>query len=312
MIKGVFKKIGKGLAKTRRSLGRGFRNLTRRPKVDAALLDELEDLLVGADLGPQVAGGFVEALREKVKRREIADPSALQGQLAEMILRSVAIKGEPAAPALPWVILVVGVNGAGKTTTIAKLARQAVSEGRKTLLVAADTFRAAAIDQLSVWGDRVGAHVVSHQPGSDPASVAFDAISAAKARGVDLVLIDTAGRLQTSPNLMEELKKIKRVVGKAMGGAPHETLLVLDATTGQNALSQARLFNEALGVTGIALTKLDGTSKAGIVVPIVSELGIPVRYVGVGETPEDLLPFDAEAYVQGLFEGDDSDFEGGE
>jgi len=313
MIRGVFRRIGRGLSKTRHAFGRRFDQLIRgRLKVDAALLEELEELLIGADVGPQVAAELVASLREKVSRREIADPEMLKKSLIDELLKRVSLKAEDPVRIFPHVVLVVGVNGSGKTTTIAKIAQREILDGKKTLLVAADTFRAAAIEQLSLWGERVGAQVLSHQPGSDPSAVAFDAIAAARARGIDLVLVDTAGRLQTSANLMEELKKIRRVIAKAMPGAPHETLLVLDAATGQNALFQARIFNEALGITGTVLTKLDGTAKGGVVVPIIAQLGIPVRFVGVGEAPEDLLSFDPEAYVKGLFEGDDWDDQRGE
>jgi fused signal recognition particle receptor len=299
----VFKRIGNGLTKTRQFLGKGLvRLLGRYSQAEAELWDELEELLIQADIGVAAAGRVVGELREQTVHHGRVELQFLEKQLAERLLAVLSVKKEDRPGATPWVVLVVGVNGVGKTTTIAKLAWRANQEGKRVLLVAGDTFRAAAIEQLTIWGERVGARVIAHRPGADPSAVAFDAIAAAKGRGIDAVFIDTAGRLHTRSNLMEELKKIKRVIGRGMAGAPHEVLLVLDATTGQNAFSQARLFHEALGVTGIVLTKLDGTAKGGIVIPIVSELSIPIRYVGVGETPEDLLPFDPEAYVNGLFE----------
>jgi fused signal recognition particle receptor len=312
MIGGMIKRFGKGLTKTRNFLSQGLDQLIgRSPKIDAELLTSLEELLISADVGVSVSERLVGDLRAKMSRREVTDPNLLSRYLIEAILSMLSVSnGEGESPrAIPWVVLFVGVNGVGKTTTIAKIAGRATREGKKVLLVAGDTFRAAAIDQLSIWGDRVGAQVISHKEGADPSAVAFDAIAAARAREADLVLVDTAGRLHTRSNLMEELKKVKRVIDKAMPGAPHEVLLVLDATTGQNALSQARIFHEAIGVTGIVLTKLDGTAKGGIVIPIVAELAIPVRYVGVGETPEDLIPFDPISYVNGLFkreEGEDA------
>jgi fused signal recognition particle receptor len=302
MIGGMIKRFGKGLTKTRNLLRHGLDQLSgRSSKIDADLLSSLEELLISADVGVQVAEQLVGDLKEKVSRREVTDPKLLQNYLIDAVLAMLPAKEGELQRESPWVVLFVGVNGVGKTTTVAKVAGRAVQEGKKVMMVAGDTFRAAAIDQLSIWGERVGAQVISHKPGADPSAVAFDAVTAARARGTDLVLVDTAGRLHTRSNLMEEIKKIKRVIGKAMPGAPHDILLVLDATTGQNALSQARLFHEALDVTGIALTKLDGTAKGGIVIPIMAELAIPVRYVGVGETSEDLVPFDPVSYVNGLF-----------
>ncbi|HET6371106.1 MAG TPA: signal recognition particle-docking protein FtsY [Nitrospiria bacterium] len=310
MIGGMIKRFGKGLTKTRNLLTHGLDQLSgRSSKIDADLLSSLEELLLSADVGVHVAERLVGDLREKVLRREVTDPKMLRTYLIDAVLAMLSVKEGELHRESPWVVLFVGVNGVGKTTTVAKVAGRAVQEGKKVMMVAGDTFRAAAIDQLSIWGERVGAQVISHKPGADPSAVAFDAVTAARARGTDLVLVDTAGRLHTRSNLMEEIKKIKRVIGKAMPGAPHEILLVLDATTGQNALSQARLFHEALDVTGIALTKLDGTAKGGIVIPIMAELAIPVRYVGVGETSEDLVPFDPVSYVNGLFkeeEGSDT------
>lgn len=302
MIRGVFKRLGEGLSKTRNILGKGLNQLVgRHTKIDGVLLDELEELLIVADMGVRTAERLVGELKVKVKQGEVSDPTVLPSLLIDMLLNMLSVKREDIVIATPYVVLMVGINGVGKTTTIAKLAWQATQEGKKVVLVAGDTFRAGAIEQLSIWGERVGARVIYHQPGADPSAVAFDGIAAAKARGEDIVFVDTAGRLHTHSNLMEELKKIKRVIGKGSAGAPHEILFVIDATTGQNGLSQARVFHEALGITGIVLTKVDGTAKGGIVIPIVTELSVPIRYIGVGEAPEDLLPFDPVAYVKGLF-----------
>jgi fused signal recognition particle receptor len=273
-------------------------------RVDPELLDELEALLLGADLGVRTAEDLLASVR---KQASGADSDAVRGVLRERILEKLRAVEPPAGTALavaarPHVILVLGVNGSGKTTTIGKLAARHAAEGRRVILGAGDTFRAAAIEQLQVWGERVGCEVIAGRPGGDPSAVAFDAVKAAGARGADVVIIDTAGRLQTRQPLMEELGKIVRVIGRAQEGAPHETLLVLDANTGQNAISQARLFTEAAGVTGLVLTKLDGTAKGGVIVGLADALGIPVRYVGVGEAVEDLRDFSAEEFVQALFD----------
>ncbi len=277
-----------------------------RKEIDPELLDELEEVLVMADMGVSTVQDIFEELRFQVKRRELTDPDALRTRLKASI-ENLFRKAEAEAGRIRWqpapfVILVVGVNGVGKTTTIAKLAFQLKQEGKKVLLVAADTFRAAAVEQLETWGKRIGVPVISHKSGSDPSAVAFDGLEAAKARGMDVVIVDTAGRLHTQVNLMEELKKIKRVMGRKMKGAPHEVFLVLDATTGQNAISQARMFCDATEVTGICLTKLDGTAKGGIVASIAHDMKIPIRYIGIGEKMEDLRPFDAKEFVEALFD----------
>lgn len=306
MAEGFWGKLGKGLAQTRRLFSEGLEEIfLDTPKIDSTTLDRLEELLVSSDLGMEVTDRLMNGLKASVARKEVSDLKSLKKKLKSylvVILKKGAPQPLPASP--PIVSLYMGVNGVGKTTTIGKRARKLREEGKTVLLAAADTFRAGAGEQLSIWGDRVGAEVIRHQAGADPSAVAFDAVSAGLARKIDHVLIDTAGRLQTKSNLMEELKKMKRVVAKAIPDAPHERLLVLDATTGQNALSQARLFHDAIGVTGIILTKLDGTGKGGIAVPIVEMLSVPVLYVGVGEGAEDLIPFDVESFAEALFEED--------
>lgn len=304
MAEGFWGKLGKGLAKTREALSSGLEAIfLDQPNINQETLDRLEELLISSDLGMEVTDRLMTGLKASVERKEISNLASLKKKLKSYLV-IILKKGVPQEPrqTIPVVSLFVGVNGVGKTTTIAKRAAQLRREGKTVLLAAADTFRAAAGEQLAVWGDRVGAEVIRHQEGADPAAVAFDAVSAAIARKIDTVLIDTAGRLQTKSNLMEELKKIKRVIAKAIPDAPHEKILVLDATTGQNALSQARLFHEAIGVTGIVLTKLDGTAKGGIIVPIVETLSVPVTYVGVGEGVDDLIPFNIESFAEGLFE----------
>ena len=296
-----FQRFRERLVRTRQSLAGGLERLfLGRREVDADVLDELEELLITADLGVDTTLRLVEVIREKVKRRELNDASRLKEALRLEMVQ--ILRGSPAAPRTvkPWVTFMVGVNGVGKTTTIAKLAHRDRARGLKTLLVAADTFRAAAVEQLEIWGERAGAQVVKQKTGSDPAAVVFDGLDAAQARGVDVVYVDTAGRLHTKVNLMEELKKVHRTAAKKMPGAPHEILLVLDATTGQNALSQVRLFHEAVGVTGIVLTKLDGTAKGGMALAVAHETGLPIRYVGVGEGMDDLQPFDPEAFVAAI------------
>jgi len=298
-----FRRFRERLVRTRKSLAGGLERLfLGRREVDAEVLDELEELLITADLGVDTTLRLVEAIRDKVKRRELSDADRLREALREEMVQ--ILSGPPAPPrtARPWVTLMVGVNGVGKTTTIAKLAHQDRSRGGSPLLIAADTFRAAAVEQLEIWGERVGAQVVKQKTGSDPAAVVFDGLDAAQARGVDVVYVDTAGRLHTKVNLMEELKKIHRTVAKKMPGAPHEILLILDATTGQNALNQVRLFHEAVGVTGIVLTKLDGTAKGGMALAVAHETGLPIRYVGVGEGMDDLQPFDPEAFVAAILD----------
>lgn len=298
---GYFRRLKTRLAKTRQSLTGGFEIIfSGKRKIDAEVIEELEELLITSDIGVETTNTLIE----RITSAKLSDVSQVKTALKKEILS--ILDSRPHAPqqintAAPHVVLVVGVNGVGKTTTIGKLAASAGASGKKVLIAAADTFRAAAVEQLGIWADRAKAEFVRHKENADPAAVAFDAVAAAAARGCGLVLIDTAGRLHTKVNLMEELKKIKRTVAKQVAGAPHEILLVLDATTGQNALAQAKLFNEALGVTGMALTKLDGTAKGGIVIGICSALNIPLQYIGIGEQIEDLRPFDAEQFVEALF-----------
>jgi len=279
--------------------------LFERISIDQALWDELEELLISADVGVSTTAKLIERVQERIKRDHIGEAAsvreALKEEMVSLLQGDEGAASTPASSAIPYVILVVGVNGVGKTTSIAKLAYRFKEQGKRVLLAAADTFRAAAIDQLEVWGERVSAEVISHQPGADPGAVVFDTLQAARSRGVDVVIIDTAGRLHTKFNLMEELKKIKRVAAKVDDTAPHEVLLVLDATTGQNGLSQAQYFTEAVGITGIFLAKLDGTAKGGIVLAIRDQLSIPILYIGTGEGPEDMAPFDAREFVEALF-----------
>ena len=275
-------------------------------QIDAEVLDELETRLITADVGVEATGRILEHLRKRVARTELADVPALIGALRADITQVLAPCARPLVidkAHRPFVILVVGVNGSGKTTTIGKLARRCAAGGSSVLLAAGDTFRAAAIDQLKVWAERAGAQFAAQGPGADPGAVVFDALQSARARGVDLVLADTAGRLHSQSHLMEELKKVKRVIQRVDPSAPHEVLLVLDANQGQNALAQARQFNEAVGVTGLALTKLDGTARGGIVIAIAQQLAIPIRFIGIGEAPEDFGEFDAAAFAAALVEG---------
>ena len=275
-----------------------------KQEIDADLLDELEYTLITADIGVRTTEEILDRIRERVDRHQVGDAAELKGLIREHLLE--ILQASERAPARvaepPAVVMVVGVNGAGKTTTIGKLAQRFKNEGRSVLLCAADTFRAAAIEQLEIWGERTGTPVIRQRPGSDPSAVLFDALSAARARKVDYVIVDTAGRLQTKDNLMAELEKMRRTATKVIPDAPHEVLLVLDATTGQNGLEQARKFTETSGVTGIVLTKLDGTAKGGVVVAIARELNLPIRYIGVGEKVDDLLPFDPEKFIDSLFE----------
>lgn len=303
---GLFKRLRAGLHKTRNSLVARMDSLfLGRKEVDAGILDDLEEILITADLGVSTTQDLLAEVRKRLARRELGDPGALKHALKERILSLLQAHDQSAALAFPdsgpLVIMVVGVNGVGKTTTIGKLAHKFVQAGRSTLLVAADTFRAAAVEQLKIWGERNGVEVVSQLTGADPSAVVYDALDYAGGRGVDVVIIDTAGRLHTKVNLMEELKKIKRVTGKKFSGAPHEVMLVLDATTGQNSISQVKLFDAAVGVTGLVLTKLDGTAKGGIVVNICHEFDIPIRFIGIGERQEDLRDFDAVQFVDALF-----------
>jgi fused signal recognition particle receptor len=302
-------KTEQALARTRRSWFGRITGILDRGRIDEDLWIELEEIMLGADVGLKTTEKILEKVRQRVDREHVRDPHEVRQLLKDEmvdILASVPFRGalwggEGEAPR-PGVILVVGVNGTGKTTTIAKLAHLYRAEGRQVVLAAGDTFRAAAIDQLKHWGERVRATVIAHKEGADPGAVAFDAVSAAQNRGADVAIIDTAGRLHTKFNLMEELRKVRRVIQRRDPTAPHEVLLVLDATTGQNALIQAKAFTEAVDVTAIALTKLDGTSKGGIVFAISDELELPVRFVGTGEGEDDLQPFDPEAFVDALFE----------
>ena len=296
---GYFKRLRGRLFKSRRSLSGGFDSIfTGKTKIDDDLLEELEELLITSDIGVQTSINLIE----RIAKAKVKDVDQLKAVLKEEILSILDTEAEESQSEFgkPHVILVIGVNGVGKTTTIGKLAASAHTAGQKVLIAAADTFRAAAVEQLGIWAERANAEFVRHKENADPAAVAFDAVAAATARGCDLVLIDTAGRLHTKVNLMEELKKIKRTVAKQLEGAPHEILLVLDATTGQNALSQAQMFDEALDISGLVLTKLDGTAKGGIVIAICSALKIPLQYIGIGEQIDDLRPFDAKQFIDAL------------
>lgn len=300
--KGLFARLKSGLSKTREILTTDIDDLFLGKKlVDDDMLEELEELLITADMGVRTTMDIMERIAGK--RSRIAGARELKAVLKEEIMAYFEALPEPSpeAAAKPHVVMVVGVNGVGKTTTIGKLAARESRHGKKVLIAAADTFRAAAIEQMTIWAERAGADIVRHKDHADPAAVAYDSVDAAVSRGTDIVFVDTAGRLHTKVNLMEEIKKIQRTLAKRLPDAPHEVLLVLDATTGQNALSQAKMFNEALGVTGIALTKLDGTAKGGIVVSICSSLNIPLKYIGVGESVEDLQPFDPKQFVEALF-----------
>jgi fused signal recognition particle receptor len=302
---GWMQRLSEGLNKTRSAMRGSLDRLLGRA-VDPAVIEEFEGALISADLGLPVAERVISRLKESLKGTDASQVAHVQNTLRQTLLQVLGPASGPTFEALvaqgpkPFVVLVVGVNGVGKTTSMAKLAQRLVQAKKVPLLVAADTFRAAAIDQLQVWADRIGVEVVRHRHGADPAAVAFDGIAAAKARQADVVLIDTAGRLHTKSNLMEELRKVTRVIGQALPGAPHEVLLVLEATVGQNALAQARQFREMVGVTGLALTKLDGTAKGGIVVAIADELKLPVRLIGVGEGVDDLQDFQPRAFVDAL------------
>lgn len=294
--KGIFGKLKDGLFKTRKNLVEKIEVIFTGKMIDASLLEELEDALIASDIGVKAAGEILNAIKK-------SDPVDFKKSLKEEI-HKILEKGESPLSIenhKPAVIMVVGANGSGKTTTIGKLAWRFKNEGKDVFLVAGDTFRAAAVEQLSIWGERVGARVIKHKNGADPGAVVFDAIHAARAKGADVVIVDTAGRLHTKVPLMEEIKKIKRVMSKELPGSPHEVLLVLDATTGQNAISQAKIFNDAIGITGIVLTKLDGSAKGGIIIAILNELNIPVKMVGIGEKVEDLRDFNAEEFTEALF-----------
>jgi fused signal recognition particle receptor len=299
---GFFDRLKEGLTKTRNGLIGKVESVFVGRTIDDESLEELEEVLISSDVGIKASGEIVRFLREKARKGEIKG----SGDVRDLLKEEMAALLGPSQPLLitgerPFVILTVGVNGVGKTTTIGKLSGRFTSEGRTVLLGAADTFRAAAIEQLEIWAKRTGAQIVKHQDGSDPAAVAYDSMEASISRDVEVVIVDTAGRFHTKSPLMEELKKIRKVIDRSIPGAPHETLLVVDATTGQNALRQAEIFNNAIGVTGIALTKLDGTAKGGIVFAIKRELGIPIRLIGVGEGIEDLRDFNSREFVNALF-----------
>jgi fused signal recognition particle receptor len=303
---GIFARFRKSLSKTRHQLGDGIgRLLLGKKEISQDLLDELETLLISADLGMETTQEVLKQLVDGLARKQLSDGNAVYDALKSHLLAILNKNSQPLilenADHSPFVILMVGVNGAGKTTTIGKLAKQFQQQGKKVMLAAGDTFRAAAVEQLHVWGERNDISVIAQHTGADSASVIFDALQAAKARKMDVLIADTAGRLHTQGNLMEELKKVKRVLQKLCAEAPHETMLILDASIGQNALVQARQFHEAVGLTGITMTKLDGTAKGGILFAIANELGIPFRYIGIGEGIEDLRPFDAAQFVGALF-----------
>ncbi len=334
----LIERLKESVSKTRSQLAETVETLLAvERRIDPALLAQLETALLSADLGPRTTREILDAVKEKVDRQALTDgaqlKTELKGQLVAILQRDgrgaeegekrdsssplprgVGMTSSVGARATgdsarseekgsePRVTFIVGVNGTGKTTTIGKLANRLRAEGRSVMLCAADTFRAAAIEQLAIWAERNGVQMIRQKPGADPAAVVYDAVAAAKARGIDVVLVDTAGRLHTKSNLMQELEKMKRTAGKLVAGAPHDILLVMDATTGQNGLNQAREFTGHVGVTGIVLTKLDGTAKGGIVVAIARELGLPIRFVGVGEKIDDLVPFDAKAFVDSMFE----------
>lgn len=294
-----------GIQKTRSGLVGSLDNLIHgKREIDPELLEELEYNLISADVGVRTAGEILESIRQKVERNILQDASELKGVLRQELLAILEANEKPFhyAAAPPTVVMMVGVNGVGKTTTLGKLAKRFQVEGQSVLICAADTFRAAAIEQLAVWAERSGVAMVRQQTGSDPSAVLFDALEAAKARKSGVVLVDTAGRLHNKENLMAELEKMTRTAARQVSGAPHEVLLVLDATTGQNGLEQAKKFSEAAGITGIVLTKLDGTAKGGVVVAIAREMNVPIRFVGVGEQIDDLLPFEADKFVASLFD----------
>jgi fused signal recognition particle receptor len=303
----VFERLQEAVSSTRQNLAERIEEAVHGQKeIDASLLEHLEATLLGADLGVATTTEVLDKVRQQVDRRQVSDAGQLTGlikrELLEILKRTDAQpENLRRAREFPQVVLVIGVNGVGKTTTIGKLAHQLISDNKRVLLCAADTFRAAAIEQLEIWGQRTGTEVVKQKPGADPSAVLFDAIGSAKARGIDYVIVDTAGRLHTKSNLMAELEKMSRTAGRAVPGAPHEVLLIMDATTGQNGLQQARRFTESVGVTGIILAKLDGTAKGGVVIAIARELKLPIRYVGIGEQKDDLVPFDPEQFIDSLF-----------
>jgi len=299
---GLFERLKKGLRKTRDALAGGIARVVQGRRIDDDLIEEVEEVLLTSDVGVSATRTYIDALTEAYRKKEIREGEEVIPFLKRRMVENLAEGGElRMADRKPTVILVVGVNGAGKTTSIAKLAKYLVDRGNKVVLGAGDTFRAAAVEQLTVWSKRLGVEIVKQAQGSDPAAVAYDAADAALAREADVLIVDTAGRLHTQKNLMNELEKIRKVIARRIPGAPHETLIVLDATTGQNALQQARLFHEAAPVTGIILAKLDGTAKGGAVLSIRGEMDLPLKFVGVGEKAEDLEEFDAETFVEALF-----------
>ena len=305
---GIFDKIREGLKKTRDNIsGQITQMVNSFTKIDEELFEELEELLVMGDVGMNTAQYICDQLRKKIKEKGITDPSLIMGELKAIVSEMLQGDNELHAGTKPSIILVIGVNGVGKTTTIGKLASRLKGEGKSVILGAADTFRAAAIEQLEVWAGRAGVPLIKHQEGADPAAVVFDTIAAAKARGCDVIICDTAGRLHNKKNLMDELGKISRVIDRELPGCDRETLLVLDAATGQNAVNQAREFQSAAGITGIVLTKLDGTAKGGVVLPIMQDLGLPVKFIGVGEQVDDLQPFDPDAFAKALFDNERDD-----
>lgn len=300
---GFFDKIKNGLAKTRDQLRTKIEWVVKGKPIDEDAFDEIEEAIILADVGLETTDVLISALKERWKRGQIKTTDDIEQAMKEEVEKLLAPVEVPMAvdSKRPFVILTLGVNGVGKTTTIAKMANIHLNEGKHVMLGACDTFRAAAVEQLEVWAGRIGVDVIKHGHGSDPAAVAFDATKAAKARGIDILILDTAGRLHTKANLMEEMKKIKRVVGKELEGAPHETLLIVDATNGQNVIAQAKAFNETLNLTGLVITKLDGTAKGGFILPIAHLLKIPIRYIGVGEAIDDLVPFSAKDFAAALF-----------
>ena len=303
---GFFSKIKEGLKKTRNSIAQGVVSVINSfTKIDEELFEELEEILVMADMGVQTATEICDKLRAKIKEDGIKDPSVIKGMMKDIVIEMLGEDEGLKLDTKPSVILVIGVNGVGKTTSIGKISAQLKKDGKKVVLGAADTFRAAAIDQLAIWAERAEVEMVKSVEGTDPASVVFDTIAASKARNADVIICDTAGRLHNKKNLMDELAKINRVIGRELPDASVETLLVLDAATGQNAVNQAREFKNVTNITGIVLTKLDGTAKGGIIVAIRNELGIPVKYIGVGEGIDDLQPFNATEFADGIFDGEE-------
>jgi fused signal recognition particle receptor len=302
--RGFFQRLKDGLSKTHHGLVKKIDQIViGKKKIDDDLLADLEETLITSDIGVPTAQLLLDHVTQKVKRKELEDADLLKKTLQEQMFQVLVPQEKPipVGSARPFVIMVIGVNGTGKTTTIGKIAQKFSAQGKSVLMAAGDTFRAAAIEQLEIWGQRVGCEVIRQKSGSDPSAVVFDALKAAKSRHTDVVLVDTAGRLHTKANLMEELKKVRRIMERELPGSPHEVLLVLDATTGQNAIAQAKIFTKTVGVTGIVLTKLDGTAKGGILVAISNELKIPIRYIGIGEKIDDLRDFNARDFVDALF-----------